>query len=580
MIKLFLQFYSISFKKGLLISFYLLRKLFFYKIAKKNNFIYSRAKYAGRKSMRKEINALKKKVFTPSFNNIIQFELILSSHKESISSFEVMNLKLDFDEKIFLKDFEDFEMKMAVHRFVWLYDLLINDVSKEDLISIKKLIFKWIENFDSLDHNVTHESYSIGERVSSWLFFYAFSNQHLNYSKEEKKLLIDSICKQIGYLTDNIELQGEFTNNHILNNGKVFYIAGEFLNVKEWKNFGTHILKSEFDNFFIDDFFLENSSHYQMIYAKNFMEMSMVCEFGRDKELQKWFEDKTRSILVHCRNLQSTKKSFRSMPFFGDISPDINPKWVTGYPFSINKNKISKWHKLFKYEIGGVLDDSILNKKIKKTRNYIKIEHLNFEIWIWIKDLGLGAHGHQDNGNFVVFHNGNPIVIDPGRFKYKKDKVSQNQICTEAHFLPFSSEEVWDFMPGSPLANNSFFKSHLNIKVINNSKLVFLISNWNSKIQIKRTILLLKEKLVFLDESVKGNEFCTNLIFPFKKKDIFLKDNVFLIGNVKLKIENESLINETKILDGQYSESYGSLIKGSKISIKLKKKNKYTFNIN
>ena len=102
--------------------------------------------------MRKKVNALKNKVFNPSFNNI-QFELNLSKHKENISSFEVMNLKLHFDEKVFFKEFDDFEINMGVHRFVWLYDLLINEVSLENLIEIKNLLFKWFVLHGGKDFN-------------------------------------------------------------------------------------------------------------------------------------------------------------------------------------------------------------------------------------------------------------------------------------------------------------------------------------------------------------------------------------------------------------------------------------------
>mgnify|MGYP006076991713 CR=1 FL=1 len=530
--------------------------------------------------MRKKVYALKNKVFNPSFNNNIKFELNLSNHNESISSFEVMNLKFHFDEKVFFKEFDDFEIKMGVHRFVWLYDLLINEVSLENLTEIKNLLFKWIQNFDRLDNEVTKESYSIGERISSWLFFYAFSNQYLNYSREEKNILVCSIKQQLDVLADNIEYQGKFTNNHILNNGKVFYLAGEFLNIQEWKILGIDILKSEFNNFFLNGFFIENSSHYQMIYAKNFMEMSMVCEFGDNLELKKWFEDKTNSILVHCRNLQSISNSFNTMPFFGDISPDINPNWFLGYPFSTIKNRKSKWYQLFKYEPKGFVNRNELNKNILLTKNYIKIKHLDFEIWIWLKELGLGAHGHQDNGNCVIYNNGNPLIIDSGRYKYTKDKISQNQTCTKGHFLPFSNVEEWDFLPSSPLSNNLYFKSNVKIELIDDNKLVFLITSWNSKMQIRRTFLLSKKELVVSDECIKGRKFSINLIFPFEKEFFNIKDDVFLIGNVNLQIESESLIDGIKILDEDYSPSYGSLRRGSKIAVKLEKKIKYIFKIN
>ena len=580
MIKLFFKIYSVSFKKSFLVSFYLLRKLFFYRIVKKNNFIYSYAKYFGRKGTRIKKDNLNKKKLNLSFNNNIKFDLNLSLHKKNISSFKVMNIELDLDERVFFNDYEDYEIKMAVHRFVWLYDLLLKEVSLNDLSIIKLFIFKWIDNFEDIDNNVSHEPYSIGERVSSWLIFYAFSNHYVGYSEKEENILADSIKKQLGILSENLEYQGKFTNNHILNNGKVFYLAGEFLNVLEWKNFGVHILKSEFENFFLDGFFLENSSHYQMIYAKSFLEMSMVCEFGDDQKLKKWFEEKTKKILFHSDKLLSTNNSFSSMPLFGDISPDMDPNWFMGYPFSSNKKKQSKWNYLFRYETLDLVIKDGLNNKIEVTPFYVKIIHLDFEIWIWLKELGMGAHGHQDNGNCVIFYKGEALVIDSGRFKYAKDEVSQTQIGVKGHFFPFSSTEEWDFMPGSHLANNPYFKSSAIIKKIENDKIVLFLSSWDSKLQIKRTFLLSERELVILDEIIKGGKFHTNLIFPYKKESTEIKENFFFIGDVKLQIESESLIDVGEILDGEYSPSYGCLKRGSRITTTLESKIKYIFKIN
>ena len=576
MIKLFIKLFSISFKKGLLVSLLMARKILFYKVFKRISFIYSRIKYIGRWKMLHIKKTLNKKEFYPSFNDNIKFDLFLSVHKKNISSFEVMNLTLEFDEKVFFKEFEDLEIKMAVHRFVWIFDFLVNDISIENLTALKKYILIWIDNFDRLHKNVTHDPYSIGERISSWLFFYGFSHKYLNFSKKEKSILINSIKKQLTILSNNLEYQGEFTNNHILNNGKAFYLAGEFLNVKEWKVFGFDILKSEFNNFFLDGFFLENSTHYQMIYAKSFMEMSLVCDFGHDLKLKKWFKTKTKSILYHCRNLQSSRNSFESIPFFGDISPDLNPNWLIGYPFSKNKNKISKWYKLFKYETDVEQNTNKSDKIIKKTSQYIKIDHLGFEIWIWVKENGMGAHGHQDNGSTVVFHKGHPFVVDLGRFNYMDNEFTQSQIGVNGQFLPYSLKEQWDFEIDSPLFNNIYFKSTVSVDLISDSKLILIISNWNSLLVIKRVFLMLDDKLVIRDECVKGEAVFGSLNFPFKKQLINKKNNSLTFDNIELLITNNSSINKIDLSDAYYSPSYGVLEMGSKLTTCLNTKIVYT----
>ena len=51
------------------------------------------------------------------------------------------------------------------------------------------------------------------------------------------------------------------------------------------------------------------------------------------------------------------------------------------------------------------------------------------------------SHNHNDVGHFVIYHNGNPVIIDPGTVRYTKDTFGKNRYTiwamqSESHNLP------------------------------------------------------------------------------------------------------------------------------------------------
>lgn len=574
MIKLILRLYSLNFLKALKLSFYLYRKVLFYKVYKRYDSLYQWAKYKGRRQVRSHIKMLRKAKLTPFLSESIFIEYDVNNSMNAITSLKILNTELPLDEKIFFEVYEDFELTMSVHRFVWTYDVLLDHNSYQSLEGVKKLMFDWIKNYDRINTKVRQEPYSIGERISSWLFFYTFTHKYLTYTESEKRILSSSIELQLKVLTENLEYQGEFTNNHILNNAKAFYIAGGFLDVKEWQDFGLYILKSEMNNFFENGFFLENSSHYQMIYSKNFLEMILVSEFGKNDEVKAWLKEVTSKIMIHSNHLQSNLNRSSDAPLFGDISPDIRPDWLIGYPF-VNTSKKSKWYNLFRYNLGREFE-KIEPQKIVGTKYYTKITHLDFEVWVWTKPFGLGAHGHEDNGNCVIFYKGKPILIDAGRFKYTQDDISNEQISGDVHFIPSIKGESWDFSRESPLGNNPYWTSKVAFKENNKNSISYQLESWDGHTCLERTIFLKSDGLLILDAVQNENQCTTSMILPFKKEFLSLKLNTFVLPfeDLELGLSSEAKVSKREI---QCSNAYGTVREGSCISINFYNKIEYVF---
>ena len=114
----------------------------------------------------------------------------------------------------------------------------------------------------------------------------------------------------------------------------------------------------------------------------------------------------------------------------GDISPDSPPDWLIGYPFIYNKNKFSRWSKLWDdfSEFDRLLKDIIFIRNNNdlasmKKNQWLKIINSNSTTFSMVKNSAIKSHAHQDEGSFFYVYKKLPIIIDPGLKNYLKDKI-------------------------------------------------------------------------------------------------------------------------------------------------------------
>ena len=144
----------------------------------------------------------------------------------------------------------------------------------------------------------------------------------------------------------------------------------------------------------------------------------------------------------------------RKIPLIGDISPDCDPQWLLYIfesplnPFSsylpneeLHKNKIG-WASLFsdfsrnpKYKWHG-LDNSISLWNFYETSGWFR---LDFEEWtaIWHAESSSGSaiasHAHNDLCSFVLYKDGEEIIIDTGRYNYENSDIGKYGMSASSH---------------------------------------------------------------------------------------------------------------------------------------------------
>ena len=169
------------------------------------------------------------------------------------------------------------------------------------------------------------ESYTISERLSNSSIFF-----HISKIEPSKKIA-SALIRQASYLTKHLEYYGQYTSNHIVNNGRALYLFGVKYDIESFRNLGQVMLERELPNLVSPAGFVrEGSSHYQFLITRWLLEVRHFCSLSRDVKFGQLLEK-------YCENLESKCEFFMpetshpescSYPLFGDISPDFPPSWV------------------------------------------------------------------------------------------------------------------------------------------------------------------------------------------------------------------------------------------------------------
>jgi hypothetical protein len=573
MVKNLYNILSLDIIRGAKLFFFIINRIIFFRLLKRSKIFGKSARFYKRGEIKKLIYSTRLNLVKIKLSNFPKLKLGLSDKEEIINSLNIFGEQIELTESVFSKRFDDFEKEMSLHRFVWILDILVKSPSKSNINLIKDYIFLWVNNYDQLSKRIKFESYSICERINSWLFFLCFTHDYINLNSSQIKLLENNIKEQINILLENVEYNGKYTNNHILNNAKAFYISGSLLDLDILKKIGQKIIYTEVPIMFDNGYFTENSSHYQMLYMKSFLEISLVARFKEDKHFMHWVDTQISMMNQHCKMLQSEHDEAKSFPLFGDISPDIRPDWFVGYPFSNQEGK-SLWFKLFNYKIS---DKTNFTKLIKPT--YKILRKGNFEVWVWLKKGQVGSHGHHDNGHISLYYKGKPIIFDSGRKEYLWNNKDKSQIFSSGHNIPCCDGLSWDIEANPIFYNNLFFQSKIKLLISKNEAISFHIESWDKKMELKRDVLLSENKFVLKDTWLST--------FSISSTNFMINDNHIDISNsipekdLNLsihKLDNLQIITE----DSDIALFYGDSSNCTKLTIKNNKLTsiKYTIETN
>ncbi len=360
------------------------------------------------------------------------------------ASVRLASRSVPFSPDLYVQRFDDDEDTMAVHRFSWFLVLIHENPTEQTVRFCLDQIQLWCSRFPEPDDGLIFGTYSISERLVAWLQVLMIAKTLGPLDNELAQVLTASYKKQLFVLIRNLEYHGTWTNNHILNNARALYLCGSLLHIHETAALGKMILFKEGDLFIQKGALLEGSSHYQMLLTRSFLEIYHAARQTRDTEVLEWITSRLPLMLRTCTLLQS-RFDAPEYPLFGDISPDVDPDWMRGYPFSTDSRTASPWQEIFKLDVSELVIPGDDPPGFDKNRPWNVITNGSFEVWVIGKSV-FGSHGHNDNGSIVVFHRGMPVIVDPGLSDYRRNKsVCQWQIRCSGHNTPELNHRCPDF---------------------------------------------------------------------------------------------------------------------------------------
>ena len=406
----------------------------------------------------------------------------------------------------FNKQYPDLEDYFALNRFIWLNQVLL-EMPNLVLIKIcRDLIENWIRYNKKITNDPKFESYSISERIISWIFFLRFIKDYSYDLNINYKIIAESIELQTKHLIKNLEYNGDLTNNHILNNARAIYIVGKVFENNNICQLGQDIFQSEVNNIIKDGVLQEGSSHYQILLTKSLIETCLIADLYNDEQFKNFLQIIIVQMLMVCNDLFSNNSS-DTFPIFGDISPDVSPKWFLGFPFN-NNSLQSKWYKLFNYIPGKIKNINQDYKKLDlnvESLNWRKIINSDLEVWINLRSGNNPCHSHNDNGTIVIYYKGNPVIIDLGLYSYTNSEFCKQQKSEFAHNMPVINGFGVDVSSDSIVYNYNLF-SHITYYKESKNKITYVIAYANNIIKVKRVITVHQNFCSIKDQIIRGKK--------------------------------------------------------------------------
>ncbi|OGL68014.1 hypothetical protein A3B21_00180 [Candidatus Uhrbacteria bacterium RIFCSPLOWO2_01_FULL_47_24] len=322
------------------------------------------------------------------------------------------------------KQFDDPEQTMSLHRWHW---LIYEDM---DIAQGIALIRSWLTEMGAVPKGVAGTTYTTGERIVNALLFLAPYPRPLPQGEREiqgnsppllggvrgggQKIpedIRDALREMAYHVARHLEYHGtRGTGNHVVNNARALFFAGQMLKVKELSDLALVIIKEALPWLVTKEGFLrEESSHYHLLFTRWIMEMYELAKTTDHYEMEIFLAPWVKQLAAQCWFfLVQDKQGGWQIPLVGDISPDCTPEWLLHYLVPC----------IFPYKP----DTEEQGMQAYRESGWFRLNHGVHTLFWHIPQACMihrASHGHADACSFVFFASGVLVVIDPGRPTYK-----------------------------------------------------------------------------------------------------------------------------------------------------------------
>ncbi|MBX7136614.1 MAG: heparinase II/III-family protein [Oligoflexia bacterium] len=356
------------------------------------------------------------------------------------------------DPRIWRGPFEDPEVEASLHRWVWLlhafeeYPQLPHAWGTEQIRG-------WLEACGELPGGVASEPYTVSERISNYFLFSSCFFQHDQILSNTPKSISSLLHNSALYLASRIEYSGRYTSgNHPINNARALLFAARLFDLPRLYALAAAALRERLDFLTTPDGFLrEGSSHYHFLITRWLLEIYGVERRRTDSSIRQWLGSYLRPLLERCWFYLVPSDSDLRMPLIGDISPDLPPTWLLCMPwselaveFSAPRFPLPLNTPRAGLKFWGGMSTALQARSSPDTEpqffpksHWYRLDRGRATVF-WLAEPGedrdRASHAHQDLLSFVLYLDGRPIFIDPGRNSYlDTDPLSSYGASAQAH---------------------------------------------------------------------------------------------------------------------------------------------------
>ena len=228
------------------------------------------------------------------------------------------------------RPFNDLEDTFILHRFGWLLRLFVENEPNAPADLSLQWILDWIRVNGGRD--LGWGSYSLSERITNWLIAVSIYRHAFDVlDSVEQETIRLAIIDQAYYLSQHLELRGQATNNHLINNGRALYIFGVLFNNEPFAALGADILLTEYDHMFTPGSFLnEGSVHYHFLLLRTYLECLITAELMGQLAVAQKLRPIVSSMAEMAEFFLVEENGRYHVPLVGDVCPDFPVSWLLG----------------------------------------------------------------------------------------------------------------------------------------------------------------------------------------------------------------------------------------------------------
>lgn len=449
--------------------------------------------------------------------------------------FEFLNLSRSFPSSFV--DWND-----QLHGKLWNYNLQYLDFLKQNEISIEvKLdlienIYSWLWN-----GRLPLEPYPASLRIMNIIRFLN-TNEFDHQVKDE---LIKFLGAELNYLSKNLEYH--LLANHLLENAFAFWMGALYFNNESWINKAGKLLESQ-----IKEQILPDGAHYELTPMYHQIILFRVLEAYLLTPAKFGLKNKLKLIAEKMLGWMD-QMTFQngSLPHFNDTTEKISysAPQLTSFATSLGIFPIRLSLKESGYRIfqkGGL-------KLIADVEG--------------IKPSYQPGHAHADTFSFVLHHDHQPLIVDPGISTYNISSRRDWERATIAHntvtINERNSSDVW---AGFRVGKRATVKIQLDEK----EHFLGIHTGFGSQyhqreFQIFNDAISISDKII---KAVSGSKYEARFYFhPTISPEIIDSDIVVLTKKIKMRITGDK---EFSIEAFDYCQGFNSLLPSKYLKVIFK----------